>query len=609
MKEHTRKLFSKIFATLAPPPKMTLSEWADNYRMLSRKSSAEPGKWKTSRAPYQREIMDAISDTSVQKVVVMSAAQIGKTDGFILNTVGYYMDYDPSPILIVQPNVQPMAESFSKDRLTPMLNDNERLRDKVNDKSRNSGNTILHKEYPGGHITMVGANSPAGLASRPMRILLADEIDRYPATAGKEGDPLLLASVRLETFWNRKEVYISTPTIKGISRIEVEYERSTQEEWNVPCPVCGEYQPLAWEFVIFDKENPEEGTVHYKCRTCKEERTETTWKELFTQGKFVANKPGRKVRGFHINALASLFVKWNSVIKKFLQAKDEKEKGNVEQLKVWTNTAMGQTWQEGGSTLEWETLYKRRERYNCEVPQEVMYLTAGVDTQDDRFEIEVVGWGEDKESWGIQYKIIHGYLREEQVWKDLDAFLNQTFTRQDGVKLRITRACIDTGGHYANQVYKYCKPRTVSGIFPIKGMAGFEREFVPKATTNNRLKVPMFIVGVDVGKELLYQYLALEEEGPNYCHFPRETEKGYGQDYFRGLTAEQKLTSYKHGRAIYVWRKKEGYKRNEPLDCRNYAHAALEIANVILKKDEAGMQAAQPQKKPSGRRVRGSMGG
>jgi len=611
-KKTTRKLFKKIFAVLKPPPKMTISEWADEYRYLSRKSSAEPGKWKTSRAPYQREIMDAISDINTPKVVVMSGAQIGKTDGFILNPIGYYMDYDPSPILVMQPNVQPMAESFSKDRLTPMLRDTPCLQEKVNDKNRNSGNTILHKEFPGGHVTMVGANSAAGLASRPMRVLLADEVDRYPPTAGHEGDPVLLASKRLTTFWNKKEVLVSTPTIKGISRIEVEYENSTQEVWHIPCPVCGKLQPLEWAQVLFDKDNVEEGDINYKCIKCEVIKSETEWKEHFTGGKFIARNPGRTVRGFHINSLASLFVEWREVVKKFLEANEQKKKGNIEPLKVWTNTEMGQTWTEEGNELEWETLFRRREKYNCEVPTEVLYLTAGIDTQDDRFEVEVVGWGADRESWGIQYKVIRSStdLKEDQVWKDLDAFLSQTFTRADGVKLHIIRACMDAQGHFFDRVCAFCKPRQARGLFAIRGVGQSDKPYVPKPSKNNRVQANVFNIGVHVGKVHLFSALKIEEEGPNYCHFPKEPEKGYDREYFRGLTAERLVMTYKKGKAVYEWRLKDGQRRNEPLDIRNYAQAALEIANVILKKDEAGTPAAQgTTRKKTGRRVRGSMGG
>lgn len=336
MKTETRNLFRRVFSVLKPPPDMTLSQWADTKRVLSKKTSAEPGRWKTSKAPYQREIMDAISDVAVQKVVVMSAAQIGKTDGFILNPIGYYMDYDPSPIMVMQPNLQ-MGESFSKDRLSPMIHDTPALREKVSDKTRNSGNTILHKEFPGGHITIVGANSPSGLRSRPIRILLADEIDGYPATAGKDGDPLLLASKRLTTFWNKKEVFISTPTVKGASRIEVEFENSTQEIWNVPCPACGEYQPLEWAQVNFDKNNLDE--INYTCAKCGTISSEAEWKELFVKGKFFPQFPERAVRGFYLNSLASLFVEWREIVDKFLTANEEKKKGNIELLKAWTQSS------------------------------------------------------------------------------------------------------------------------------------------------------------------------------------------------------------------------------------------------------------------------------
>ena len=257
----TMDMLARCAAVLKPPPELTLSEWADKYRVLSAESSAEPGRWHTDKAPYQREIMDAIGDPHIRKVVIMSAAQIGKTDAFILNPLGYYMDYAPAPILVMQPTLD-MGQTFSKDRLAPMIRDTPELRDKVDVKSRYSGNTIMKKNFPGGHITIVGANSATGLASRPIKVLLADEVDRYPASAGTEGDPLSLAQKRQTTFWDKKTVIVSTPVIKGQSRIETEFEQSTKEEWNVPCPDCGHYQPFVWANVIFDRENPQ-GEVLY----------------------------------------------------------------------------------------------------------------------------------------------------------------------------------------------------------------------------------------------------------------------------------------------------------------------------------------------------------
>ena len=599
MKKATVDLFQKIFSVLAPPPDMTISGWADEYRRLSSESSAEPGRWRTSKAPYQREIMDAISDIRIQKVVVMSAAQIGKTDGFILNPIGYYMKYDPSPIMVMEPTIQ-MSETFSKDRLSPMLRDTPALNDLVNDKSRTSGNTILQKIFPGGHVTMVGANSPSSLASRPIRILLADEIDRYPATAGNEGDPLLLAGKRLTTFWNKKEVCVSTPTIKGISRIEVEYEHSTKEEWNVPCPHCGKYTSLEWAKIVYDKENLDE--IYYTCPHCAAVAGETEWKEQFSKGKYIAEFPERKVRGFHLNALASMFVEWREIVEKFITADDEKKKGNIELLKVWTNTEMGQTWEEEGEQLESDDLYKRREKYNCEVPEEVLVLTAGVDVQDDRFEAEVVGWGVDKESWGIKYTVIYGDLKLKSVWEELDAFLSQTFLTADGRRLKVLCACIDSGGHFANQVYRFCKVRTARHVYAIKGAGGADKPYLNRPTKGNSAKTPLFTIGVDTGKAVIYQRLAVPEEGPNYCHFPRDKDRGYTPEYFKGLTAEKMVMTYKKGKAQYVWRLKDGIKRNEPFDIRNYATAALEIANPVLKKPEQDTPTAPPHKR--GRRSR-----
>lgn len=514
--------------------------------------------------------------------------------------IGYYMHYDPSPIMVMQPTIQ-MAETFSKDRLSPMLRDTPVLRDKVNDKSRNSGNTILQKIFPGGHVTMVGANSPSSLASRPIRILLADEIDRYPATAGNEGDPLLLAGKRLATFWNKKEVCVSTPTNKETSRIAVEFEHSTQEEWNVPCPACGAFTPLLWANIVFDRDKLDE--IGCTCPACGVVSSETEWKEQYINGKFVAAHPERKVRGFHLNALASLFVDWREIVEKFLTANEEKKKGNIELLKVWTNTEMGETWEEDGEQIETDDLYKRREKYNCEVPEEVLVLTAGVDVQDDRFEAEVVGWGVDKESWGIKYQVIYGDLKLKPVWDELDRFLSQTFTTADGRHLKIICACVDSGGHFTTQVYRFCKERTARRVFAIKGKGGAEVPYFNRPSTANNIKTPLFTVGVDTGKALLYQRLAVQEEGPNYCHFPREKDRGYTQEYFKGLTAEKMVISYKRGKAQYVWTLKDGgYKRNEPLDIRNYATVALEIANPILKPPEHDTTAPAPRRR--GRRSR-----
>lgn len=610
MNKNTAEMFVRIFKTLEPPPDLKLSEWADKYRQLSSEASAEPGRWKTAKAPYQKEIMDAITDISIKKVVVMSAAQVGKTDAMILNPIGYYIHYEPSPIMVLQPTIQ-MAEAFSKDRLSPMLRDTTVLTERVNDKSRNSGNTILQKIFPGGHVTMVGANSPSSLASRPIRVLLADEIDRYPATAGSEGDPLFLAAKRLTTFWNRKEVDVSTPTIKGLSRIEVEYENSSRGEWNTPCPCCGELQPLTWSGIVFEKDDLSE--IKYVCCKCGVISSEVEWKERFIDGCFVHEDEDNPVRGFHLNTLASTLATWREVVEKFLIANEEKKKGNIELMKVWTNTELGETWEEEGEQLEDEDLMKRREKYNCEVPDDVLYLTAGVDTQDDRFEIEVVGWGPEYESWGIRYAAIYGDNSDinNQVWKDLDAFLQQTWEKPDGTKLKIACTCIDSGGHRTNQVYKFCKSRFARRVFAIKGSNDSAAAYIQKPTKSNREGTYLFTIGVDTGKSWLMDRLKVEEEGPGYCHFPKEDGKGYDEKYFKGLTSEKKVLRYKMGRPYFAWELKDKgeHKRNEALDCRNYATAAIEIINVPLKKPKTKNETApQVTKKPAKRGRRRSGG-
>ena len=321
----TAEMFARCVAVLKPPPELTLSQWADTYRMLSAENSATPGRWHTDNAPYQREIMDAIGDQHVRKVVVMSAAQIGKT-AMLMNMLGYYMHYYPAPVLVMQPTLE-MGQTFSKDFLAPMIRDTPVLRVLVDTKSRYSGNTILKKNFPGGHVTIIGANSPASLASRPIKVLLCDEVDRYPASAGTEGDPLLLAQKRQTTFWDKKTVIVSTPTIKGSSRIETEFQETTREEWNVPCPKCGHYQPLRWANIVFDRHDLKKG-VRHKCERCGCESAEYAWKAQEIKGHFVAANPGAAARGFHLNTLASTFCGWQEVVEKFLLAKEMLELGH-----------------------------------------------------------------------------------------------------------------------------------------------------------------------------------------------------------------------------------------------------------------------------------------
>ncbi|RDY30301.1 phage terminase large subunit family protein [Lachnotalea glycerini] len=567
---NTIQLFVNIAKTLSPPPILKVSEWADRYRKLSAESSAEPGQWNTNRAPYQREIMNALNNAECEEVVIMSSAQVGKTE-LILNIIGYYIDYDPSPMLCMQPTLD-MAQTFSKDRLAPMLRDSPTLKGKVKDvKSRDSGNTILHKKFPGGQITMVGANSAQGLASRPIKIVLMDEIDRYPASAGTEGNPIKLAEKRTTTFWNRKKIKVSTPTIKGISAIEKEYNTSSKEEWNVPCPCCERYQPYQWGRIHFED-------VTMECQFCGERFKEIEWKE--NNGKFIAQNPDRrKKRGFHLNEMASPWKTWEEIIEDFKEAKKEmKEHGDVEKMKVWINTSLGETWEEKGDSADNDVLLSRREMYKADIPEGVVLLTAGVDVQDDRFEIEITGWGKGYESWGILYKKMYGDLEKTETWDKLEKFLETEFYFINKNSLLIASTCIDTGGHFTTQCYKWLKQmeRKQKRIFGIKGMGGAGIPLINKISSNNVEKVRILILGVDSGKEVLMTRLKTVDQGPGYCHFPINADRGYNETYIKGLTSEQRVIHFKDGRPILKWVKKSG-TRNEPLDLRNYSTAAAEI--------------------------------
>lgn len=586
----TVRLFKRIATVLSPPPELTVSQWADEYRRLSPEASAEPGRWNTDRAPYQREIMDAINDARCEEVIIMSSAQVGKTE-LILNIIGYYIDYDPSPILVLQPTLE-MAQTFSKDRLAPMLRDTPALKGKVKDaRSRDSGNTILHKTFPGGHITMVGANSAAGLASRPIKVVLMDEVDRYPASAGTEGDPIKLAEKRTTTFWNRKKIKVSTPTIKGRSPIEKEFLISSMEEWNVPCPCCGKYQPYEWSRVHFSD-------VTMECKFCREHISERDWKS--SPGKWIAAKENNRKRGFHLNELASPWKHWEDIIEDFKAAERDRKQGDIEKLKTFINTALGEPWEERGEAADDSVLLSRRERYNADLPDGVLLVTAGVDVQDDRLEIEITGWGKGYESWGILYKKMNGSPELDSTWDKLEQFLDTELYFENGNSLLIAATCIDTGGHFTTEAYKFLKrmERKQKKIFGIKGMGGEGIPLINKVSTNNVEKVRIFLLGVDSGKEILMTRLKTVDEGPGYCHFPINADRGYDETYIKGLTSEQRVVSVKDNRATLKWVKKSG-TRNEPLDLRNYSTAAAEILrpdwDVLEKKIRQGINYMKKQ--------------
>lgn len=568
--EKTIDLICSCSQLVAPPPRFNVSEWADTYRILP-DTSPEPGQWRTERTPYLEEIMNACSDPHIRRIVMMFCVQVGKSE--VLNNVaGYFIDQDPSPIMMIQPS-EGKAMDYSKERIAPMISDCPALQAKIKPaKSRDSGNTIMTKEFPGGRFALVGAESPKGLASRPVRIVLADEIDRFPKSAGTEGAPLALAEKRTSNFWNKLIFISSTPTNKGESAIEDEYEQSTKEQWCVPCPSCGELQPYEWGRLMFD-------AVEMACRKCGALHNEYEWKSKL--GQWIAQAEHATTRGFHLNAMASPWLSWTELIEEF---KDAVEKG-PEILKTFVNTRLAETWEEGGESADEDLLDARRHYYNCDVPAEVLLITAGVDVQQDRLELEIVGWGYGAESWGIQYIVIPGDPHKADVWDTLDYYLQDTYKRADGQILPIACTCVDSG-YATTDVYSFTRKRFARYIFAIKGQGGPGLpEVGPYKRLGKNKNVAVFPVGTDSSKDAFISRLRVEAEGGGYCHWPRESEmsngevRGYGADYFKSVMAEKRVERRSHGRAYHTWVKRSSHSRNEALDCRVYASAALRILN------------------------------
>ena len=543
---------------------MKISDWADAHRRLSAEASAEAGQWATDRAEYQRGIMDALSNEKIETVVVMSSAQVGKTE-IILNMIGYHVDQDPCPILCVQPTLD-QAATFSKDRISPMFRDTPRLKGKVKDaRSRDANNTTYHKGFDGGHLTLVGSNSSSGLASRPIRLVLFDEVDRYTTTA--EGDPIELAKKRAATFWNRKFVMVSTPTVKGHSRIEAEFEKSDKREYHVPCADCGHSQVMRWANVHWEQNKPE--TAHYACIECGSVWDDAARFRAIRRGEWRATAPLVGTAGFRLSGLCSPWSPLEGMVREFLQAKKLPET-----LRVFVNVTLGETWEEEGESVAEMEISNHREEYGDKLPDEIVFLTAGVDVQNDRLEVETLGHARDLETFSVGFHTLYGDPASAAVWNDLDGILSLEYQTYDGRSLGVKATAVDSGGHHTQAVYKYCKPRLSRRVFAIKGVGGEGKPPVGRPSTNNNMKCKLFPVGVDTIKEMVYSHLRIKEEGAGYCHFPAS----YPDEYFKQLTAEKVVRKYHKG-----FHKRECVKtraRNEALDCRVYSLAALSIINV-----------------------------
>lgn len=601
------------------PPKLSLSQWADRYRVLSPESSAEPGQWRTARVPYMREIMDAISGREHQEILILKCSQSAGTE-VLNNASGFYIDQEPSPILVIQPNVKPMAEAWSKDRLAPMLRDSPRLRGRLKDpRSRDSGNTVLHKVFAGGYLSVIGANSPAGLASRPIRVILADELDRWPASAGTEGDPLALARARTITFRHRKKVVkVTTLGNEGESRGEKEWEASDQRHFYLPCPFCGHEQPLEWRAsakgpdiragtgpyrVVWEKRTAADGevehvpeTAKYQCRACEALIDETHKAEMLAAGKWVKHNPASDRAGFHIPGLISPWLRWRELASEWLLVMDDPE-----QRKTFFNTKLGLLYSESGEVPDAASLESRRETYAAEVPMAVGVLTVSVDVQGDRIEVEVRGWGEGEESWQVRFErfygdptVLVGEPDRPSVWERLQAILDREWKHESGAVMHVSVCMIDAG-YEPDTVYAFVRPRQNRGVFAIRGVDN-ARDPLSRAAKAGRDGVKLFIVNPNKFKDTLFGRLKRQHPGRGFLHFGTGT--GADSEYFRQFGAEKRTVEF-DGKGLIVQYVNPKRQRNEAIDLYVYGLAALRSMGMVVTQN-LGEMAERIQQSASG---------
>lgn len=567
-----------------PPPILTLSEWSDRFAYIPKEAGAFPGKFRTDFAEYQRGIQDAITDPDIETVVLQMCSQSGKSQ-IQLNAIGYYSHWEPSPILVVQASERE-AEKFSKNRIAKMIRDTPVLRKTYpKPRARDSGNTLLNKEFPGGVLVIAGANAPAGLSSMPIRVLIPDEVDRYDESAGTEGDPVDLAEKRTTTFWNRKKILASTPAIKHLSRIEAALDASDKRQYFVPCPHCAAEQVLEWRRLHWEMETaiaterPRILDFWYVCvNGCK--IRERSKHEMVRKGEWRATQRSHdgKTAGFHLNALYSPVLDWIKLIYEWLEAQ-----GSLERMKTFINTRLAETWEIRGTGANLTELEARKEDYIEALPAGVLFLTAGVDVQDNRLECSVIGWGMNDERWVVDHRVFHGDpslpdTDEASPWAHLREYLLMPHDHFYGVTLRVMCALIDSGGHHTERVYEFTRKHELRRWHAIVGRGGIGRPLVGSRNQVGPFKTPLYTVGVDTAKEDIFTSFRVKEAGAGYCHFCSWLEP----EYFRQVTAEKLVTTKKDFQTTMKWIKTG--ERNEALDCFVYARAAVAVLKPNFKR-------------------------
>ena len=590
----------RIWSSFEPPPNMLVSEWAEQNRILPPGTTAKPGLYVAER--FQKGIMDAVCDPVVRDVTCKKSTQIGWTE-LLLNIVGYHIDVRPSPMMLVFVR-DTDAEDKSKKTIQPMINECPSLAMKVRDnKSRQGGNTLLLKQFAGGFLKIAGANSAANLRSDPCVFVGADEVDGYPLDVDGEGDPLVLARRRTDSFPDDyKFLTGSTPAKpKGQSRIDSRYEESDQRMFYVPCPLCREMQPLLWrrdvDVAVDGKSKfeynltwdtdadrmPIPGTIRYRCRECRGLIEERHKQRMLNAGEWIAKFPERRTHaGFYINALYSPWGSvWDEMAKEWVKAK-----GQPELLRAFINLRLGETWDEGSVTVESSALEARRKDYfapeGVDVPKGVGVLICTVDVQATRLEVQVKGFGAGEEEWLIDYEIFYGSPLEKpnakggedlvNVWTELDAFLLKTWKHEGGADVRLALTLIDTG-YATDACYDFIMPRQTSArrVYACKGQEKLAKPGLIMESKARRNTIRLFNVATIACKDRIIDRLRVNKPGPNYSHFPAWTTN----DYFDQLTAESKVPvkTKRTGRVHYEWVSNQ--QRNEALDLTVYAHAGL----------------------------------
>jgi phage terminase large subunit GpA-like protein len=583
--------FREAARVLRPPAKVTVAAWAERERILSSETSAEVGRYRITRAPYQRGMQNAVHIPGVQEITYFTSAQIGKSI-CLENIFGYFAAEDPCPIIFMWPSDK-VAKEWSIDSLAPILRDTPALAEIFEVGSRKGTTGKTFKKFPGGWLAILGANAAAGLRRRRARVIFCEEIDAYGASAGSEGNPILLVWKRATTFWNRLLIKASTCTEKGASAIEASYEDSNKQKYWVPCPHCTEFagqadgfQVLSWKRLVFPKDKDlDDDNVVYPCQHCAVELKESDKQWMLANGEWRAQHPERtKHQGFWINEMYSPFVKWSEMVTQFQRAIAHRE--DPELLKTFINLSLAETWEADGIKLEPTELLERCEEYPPPaLPDGITVLTCGVDVQADRIELEVVGWGKGEESWSVDRQFFQGDtskidgrvagdgMKFDSPWEQLEKFIRDTrYLHARAVRLPIAATFIDSG-HHAQVVYDFTKRMQQAGLgcFAAKGFAGFGRPPLSKPTRQSRNKVKLYPLGVDVLKETIYARLKIKEPGAGYLHFSKFKNDA---DFFAQLTSEKLERVYRHGYPMKQWVLPAG-KRNEALDCRVYATAAF----------------------------------